>query len=356
MMKNNKFCKISLFFLSMFFLTIFLQSCENKPPVSGKVKTEEDSLFLKKNQTRFYNLYTEISNGISLSIEDFHRSYLSSVPQPIRISKNTEVKMLGTEVYFNALKKKFEETEEKVYTLRFNNLNTSDTVSYQAIKTGFSDLLNSVKSYIILADTVIQFYKTGNYKKQPSQAAILDTGIKGKYKTYSELQAGFSVSLKRVKPVKILKNPEEFDDNDKKSIAVLQNVLENVMEKSENLYDLLKKLIPHFYAVPDTALTEIRQELKSFKINFNIEKDKVFRAPFGSKTLSAKKMFEEYFSETVEEFYEQTFKFIDKLRSRNLGKDELNRDYDAVMVDYNNLINAYNNLINLINNTRINEK
>jgi hypothetical protein len=89
--------------------------------------------------------------------------------------------------------------------------------------------------------------------------------------------------------------------------------------------------------------------LDNFEAGFKEESKKVESADFTDRTKFMKYNFEDYFTKTVNDFVNETRKFLARVNTGKLNLKNFNSGYDNVMNYYNYMINAYNSSIGTLN-------
>jgi len=128
-----------------------------------------------------------------------------------------------------------------------------------------------------------------------------------------------------------------------KVVVILQNALENTIEKAESFNEKFKE------TNNNTDITSLVEELRVFEKTFELESEKVMSAEYSDMTKYMKYNYEDYFSKTVTDFVRHADKFLDKMKSRNLSSSEFKQGYNDVILYYNLMITSYNTTLVTVN-------
>ena len=181
------------------------------------------------------------------------------------------------------------------------------------------------------------------YQKQK----LLDNELRNKYDEYSKSFDTFKEVLKKYKPKRVVKNPDDISNPDEKAVAILQNTIEATIDDAEKVYD-------KFSVVDEKSdLTEFKNATSDFKKKFEIEKNKVLSAPFSDKSKYLKHSFEDYFMKMTNDFINACEEFAKKQESGKLKGNNFGYEYDNVKNRYNYMVQAFNSTIGMTNSFRI---
>ena len=332
------------FFTSVFILISILLSCSFLEKKFSELK--EDSTNEKSTETTslqdilFYNKYLEISRNISSAVENIQKGYLSIVPDPKKVNRNSFIMMIGPEIQLGFL-----ETTLKNYKRAFyddgelSKLEADNSSMKKDLEESFERLVPAVEDYMKTARRVVSFYKNNEYKNNLSKAVQHDKEIKQKYEEYEFLLDVYTEMLNKYKPQIVIRDPDDYSDPDDKVVVIIQNALEKTSDKAESFHEMFKEIRKDSDAAP------LIEELSEFEKTFKTEQDKVMSAEYSEITKYMKYSFEDYFSKTVKDFITQADKFLDSMKGRKLNDVEFQVGYDNVILYYNLMVTAYNSTL-----------
>jgi hypothetical protein len=180
-----------------------------------------------------------------------------------------------------------------------------------------------------------------------AKAKTLDDELRNKYDDYSKSFDSFRDALKKYKPKRVVKNPNDISNPDEKAVAILQNMLEATIDEAEPLYESFSGIDASSDISKFKSLTEV------FKKNFAAGKEKVFAAPFTDKSKYLKHSFEDYFLKMAGDFVTACDDFIKKSENGKLKGNTFSNEYDNVKNRYNYMVQAYNSTIGITNSFRV---
>ena len=332
------------FFVSVFILLSVLLSCSFLEKMFSELKEESpDEKTVETTSLQdiiFYNKYLEISRNISSAVDNIQNGYLSIVPDPKKINRNSFIMMIGPEIQLGFL-----ETTLKNYKRSFyddgelSRLEADNSNMEHDLEESFDRLIPSVEDYMKTARKVVSFYKNNEYKNNLSKAVQYDKEIKQKYEEYEFLLDVYTETLNKYKPQIVIRDPDDYSDPDEKVVVIIQNALETTSEKGESIHEMLKEINK------DSDVTNIIEELSEFEKSFKVEQDKVMSAEYSEITKYMKYNFEDYYSKTVKDFISNARKFLDSMKDRKLNDVEFKVGYDNVILYYNLMVTAYNSTL-----------
>jgi hypothetical protein len=292
----------------------------------------------------FYNKYIEVVNKVSETVEQFHKAYLSEVPEPKTIDKNSMIFVISTEVYAGNMERLYKDYKRSLYDNgELAKLQADNTTMKNEVEENFRDVLDALEKYFTLAKEVIEYYKNKDYEQNAPLGVTYDNRMKDEYNKYKDAFDKLNASLKKYKPIKTMLDPDKISDPDKKAVAVLMNTYENTLDGAESFYG-------KFQSVDiNSDVTEISKALDEFEKKFNEDKSKVESTGFTEQTKYMKYNFEDYFSKSVKNFVDKTRRFINDKKTKKMDQEEFNRGYDNVITYYNYMINSYNSSIGVLN-------
>lgn len=300
------------------------------------------------NDVEFYNKYIDVLNTISPTVDNYQKTYYQSVPEPSKLSKNSFVTISFTSIYINQIEDNLKKYKRSYFDGgELSKLNTSNETMKDEIEKAFKSFIISIESYKESAVRINEYYKDNNFKNDLAKAKTLDNEIRNKYDEYSKSFDEFRDALKKYKPKRVTKNPDNISNPDEKAVAILQNMLEATIDEAEPLYE-------SFSVIEENSdLTKFKSLTEEFKKNFGAGKEKVFSAPFTDKSKYLKHSFEDYFLKMTSDFITACEDFIKKSEGGKLKGNAYNYEYDNVKNRYNYMVQAYNSTIGITNTFRV---
>ena len=171
--------------------------------------------------------------------------------------------------------------------------------------------------------------------------------MKDGYKEYETVYNKFKEALKKFKPQREKKNPDDYTNKDEKAVVIVQNALENTVDQAETIYNLLEG------TTRNSEVGNLEAENEKFRRRFEEETKKIQSTEFSDKTKYIKYSFEDYFTKMTEKFMDETDKFIKEMKKGKMSERDFGLSYDNVVRNYNYMINAYNTSINSINTFKV---
>lgn len=336
------------FFVSVFILLSVLLSCSFLEKMFSELK--EESPYEKTDETTslhdiiFYNKYFEVSRNISSTVDNIQNGYLSIVPDPKNVNRNSFIMMIGPEIQLGFL-----ETTLKNYKRAFyddgelSKLEADNSSMEHDLEDSFERLIPAVEDYMKTARKVVNYYKDNKYKNDLSKAVQYDKEIKQKYEEYEFLLDVYTEMLIKYKPEIVIRDPDDYTDPDEKVIVIIQNALERTSDKAESFHEMFREINK------DSDVAPVIKELSEFEKTFKVEQEKVISAEYSEVTKYIKYSFEDYFSKTVKDFINHTEKFLDSMKGGKLTDLEFKTGYDIVILYYNLMVTAYNSTLITIN-------
>jgi hypothetical protein len=305
---------------------------------------QETSSGATQNDIQYYNKYIDVLNKISEAVERFHKAYLSDVPDPKTIKKESMIFVISSDVYEMQM-----ESELKNYNRSlFDNgelakLNADNKQMKQEIEADFKEVLTALGDYEKLSREVVNYYKNKGYQKDLSLADGYDEKMKNEYDRYKAAYDKFNATVKKYKPKMTRQDPDKIHDPGKKSVAVLMNAYENTLDGAEAFYDKFQLLNK------DSSTTELSSMIDSIETKFKEDTKKVESTEFTDQTKFMKYNFQDYFTKTVNDFISESRKFFENMNKKKMDEKSFNAGYDNVINYYNYMINAYNSSIGTVN-------
>ena len=346
--------KISIILFNLFFL---FTSCSIINKVKEKLKSDkpaeqETTTSGEKEKTKsgsesdlnFYNEYIDVLNKISQPVEDMQKDYLNEVPDPKNLKKNSMIFAISSSIQVSSLESVIKEHKRSYYDNgELAKLTCDNAEMKKEIEEDFKSALTSMENYLSTAKKVIAYYQDKEYQTNTSSAAGYDDEMKSSYKECKESIDRLGDALKKYKPKKVVRNPDDYPNPDDKAVAVLLNTYENSLEKAEDFYDKFEK----FKQGDDTQ--PIQEAINALDNSFQQDTKTVESTPFTDKTKYMKYSFEDYFTKTVNDFLKESRKFIDNNKNSKMNEKKFNEGYNDVVRYYNYMIDSYNSLIGTVN-------
>jgi len=353
-MKILKFTTLSIIILA------FLTSCslvdrikeklaskktDNKE--STKEETTEKTKSGGENDLKFYNAYIDVVNKISAAAEDLQKDYISEVPEPKSLRKSSFVMVVSANIQLSNVESIIKQYKRSYYDNGdLAKLTADNDEMKKEIEGDFKATLSSLENYFTVAQKVIGYYNNKDFEKDVSLASGYDDDMKTAYNKYKDDFNKLNSDLKKYRPKRNQRNPDDYSNPDEKAVAVLLNTYENTLEKAEDFYDLFEK----FKKGDD--IQPLNSAVDALDAGFQSDKNKVESAPFTDKTKYMKYSFEDYFTKTVTEFVSQWKKFSGSVSGKT-DERKFNDGYNDVVRYYNYMIDAYNSSINTANSFRV---
>lgn len=344
--------------LVILFVTIgFLIGCSKITKIFEEVKNESNTSKggegsfgdePSANDVEFYNKYIEVLNTLSPGVDDFQKTYYQTVPDPSKLSKSSFVSVGITVIYLNSMESNLKKYKRSYFEGGdLSKLNTTNENMKTEIETAFKNFITVIESYREIGLRINEYYKDNNYKDDLSKAKVLDIELRNKYDEYSKSFDGFKDVLKKYKPKRVVKNPDDISNPDEKAVAILQNAIEATIDEAENVYN-------KFSGVDEKSdLSEFKTATSEFKRKFEIDKGKVLSAPFSDKSKYLKHSFEDYFMKMTNDFINACEEFAKKQESGKLSGNKFGYEYDNVKNRYNYMVQAFNSTIGMTNSFRV---
>ena len=346
------------FFISLFIIFFLVLSCSLTDKLKEKLsgsndngetneKTKEDTKEVTSgDDIAFYNKYIAVSNKIQAAGDKVQKNYFSDIPEPSSVSKSSFILAVGFSLAVDELERVNKEYKRSYYDGgELSKLNAAGEMK-QEIESNLEKLLTAMEDYHSVARKTADFYKSGDYKKNPSNAAGYDADMKAAYEKYKTAFDRFSDSVRKYKPKRVDRDPNSISNPDERSVAVLMNSYENTLDAAEEFYN-------EFSGIEFKGnLTRANEKFGEFKTKFADEKNSVLSAEFSDKTKYMKYSYEDYFVKMSNMFIDAGNKFFDDAPNAKNERD-FNSAYDKVVNNYNYMITAYNTNINIVNSFKV---
>jgi hypothetical protein len=315
-----------------------------KEEIKSENVKEETVGKTSKNDLQYYNKYIEVLNKISETVEQFHKAYISDVPDPKTLKKESMVFAIASDVYADNIERLVKEYNRSLFDNgELAKLKPDNDSMRLEIESNFKDVLITLEDYYKLAREVINYYKNKGYQKDLALAGGYDQKMTNEYERYKEAFDKFNASVKKYKPPRKSRDPDKIFDPDEKSVAVLMNTYENTLDGAEAFYEQLQVIDK------DSDVSELSNMLDTFETKFTEDTRKVESTTFTDRTKYMKYNFEDYFTKTVNDFVTETRKFFEAINKKKMDSKSFNNGYDNVIRYYNYMIGAYNSSIGSLN-------
>jgi hypothetical protein len=297
-----------------------------------------------QNDLQFYNKYIEVLNKVSESVERFRKSYVSDVPDPKTVKKESMIFVIASDVYLGQIEQLLKSYQRSLFDNgELAKLKPDNDSMKREIESSFKNLLGALDSYQNLAREVINYYKNKGYQKDAALADGYDTRLSDEYDKYKEAFDNFNSTVKKFKPQRTRRDPDKISDPGERSVTILMNAYENTVDAADSFYNKFQSI------ENDSSTAELSTLLDNFEARFKDETQKVESTDFTDRTKFMKYNFEDYFTKTVNDFVTETRKFLDRVNTKKLDAKNFNTGYDNVMNYYNYMINSYNSSIGTLN-------
>ena len=309
--------------------------------------TKEKTKSGNENDLKFYNTYIDVVNKISSAAEDLQKDYISEVPEPKSLRKSSFVMVVSANIQLGNVESLIKQYKRSFYDNGDLAKLTADNQDMKKeIEEDFKATLSSLESYFTTAQKVIGYYNDKDYEKDISPASGYDDEMKAAYNKYKDAFDKLNNDLKKYRPKRNVRNPEDYSNPDEKAVAVLLNTYENSLEKAEDFYDMFEKFKKGDDVQP------LNQSVDALEKSFQSDKNTVESTPFSDKTKYMKYNFEDYFSKTVNDFVTQWRKFAGELNGK-MDERKFSDRYNDIVRYYNYMIDSYNSSINTANSFQV---
>jgi len=352
-MKNFKFITalLTLFVLvtsCSYFKSTTTKNNEDSHKIEGEQTKEKVLEKTSQADLSFYNKYIEVSNKISETADEVNKNFLTTVPDPSTLSKGSFILVVGLDIYVNNLERLIKDYRRSYYEGgELSKLVIDNEAMKTEIETSFRELLKSLEKYYSVAGRVTKFYKDKEYKDDLSKAAGFDKEMKDAYKDYDSLYARFKETVKKYKPQKNRKNPDDYTNKDEKAVVIVQNALENTMDMAENFYSKFESVNKN------SNVDGLQADIEEFQRKFEAETNKIQSTEFSDKSKYIKFSFEDYFTKMTKGFIDEVNKFNKEMKKGKQNERDFGLSYDNVVRSYNYMINAYNSSITTVNSFKV---
>jgi len=289
----------------------------------------------------FYNKYIETSNKLVDVGSGLNNSYLENIPAPKSVRKGMILVTVAFDFKVSDAENLAKQLRRSFYDGGELSKLTASTEMKNNVEDSFKTVLDMLESYSKTARQVSDYYHDKQYETDPGKAAGFDEDMKDGYKKFDEADDNFMTILRKYEPKSKRRDVSTISDPDQKSMAVLMNAYEAILEKAQDFYSKFKK-------IDRTAdLSGLQKDMDDLEAAFNKESGNVESTSFTDKTKSLKYNFEDYFSKSMNDFIKHSRKFLSG--GSNMKEAEFTKGYNDVVEYYNYMINAYNSSMQTLN-------
>ncbi len=342
----------SKFILALFICVAFILGCSMLNKLKEELGEKEPEKETLKEVTtgdegsymdlEYYNKYIAESNDLSEALENVQNAYISNVPEPKSIKKGSMILVVMADTYLNFLDTELKDQDRSLNDGgELSKLEASEEMK-ETIEADYRDWMTTIRSYSETAKKVFAYYKNNDYKDDLSKAEPYDKEIQDKYKKCIDSYNKLIGDLKKFKPARDERDPDDYSNPDEKAVVILENALYKVLDQSDLYITEFKKS-----DIPNAD--ELKKQQDDLQKVFDEEYSKVMDAPFTEKSKYLKYSFEDYFSKMTRQLLESSADFIKVLETGNTKDYKYKNAYDAVTRNYNYVIDAYNSSINSLN-------
>ena len=318
-------------------------SKENKTTKEATKEMTKDDV--SGDDLNFYNRYIEVMNKIQESGENVKKYYLSDVPSPGSVTKNSLIIPVSFKLSVSTLGNTSKNYSRSLLDGgELSKLKASPDMQNE-LENDLKELLPAMDQYKTVSEKVSDYYSNRDYKNDLSKVKPYDEEMKSAYDNYKKAFNKFSADLKKYKPKRKIYDPSTASDPDEASSQVMLNAYGNILDAAEAFFESFENLNFKGDMIPAETM------FKDFEKTFNESKNSVKNAEFSEKVKFMKYNFEDYFSTNVESFIKTGTAFFDtypQLKNEN----EFRIKYNDMISKYNSMINSYNSNIGTINSIR----
>lgn len=309
---------------------------------------KEKTVSGNENDLKFYNTYIDVINKISAAADDLNKDYLNEIPNPKSLRKSSFILAVSSSNQLGTIESLIKQYKRSYYDNgELAKLESDNREMKKDIENDFQSTLNSLEDYHRIAVKVIGYYQNKEYQNDLSRAVGYDEEMKGAYSKYKDAFTKFNGTVKRYKPKRVQRNPDDYSNPDEKAVAILLNTYENALDKAEAFYSKFEN-----FKKGDNA-DEILETVNDYEKAFETDKNKVLSISFSDRTKYMKYSFEDYFSKTVTDFLRESKKFLDNIKSSKMDERKFNDGYNVVIRYYNYMIDSYNSSIITLNSYKV---
>lgn len=314
----------------------------SKEKVPEKEKTKDVS---SDNDLNFYNKYIEVMNKVQESGENVYRYYITDIPAPESITKNSFILPVSLQIYSGTLGSTVKNYKRSLLDGgELSKLKASPEMQ-TTLETDLKELLPLMEEFSVVSEKVSKYYSNKDYKDDLSKVKPYDEEMKNAYDKYKTAFNKFSSDLKKFKPERKIYDPSEASDPDEASSQIMLNAYGDILDAAENFYESFENL------KYNSDMTDAKTKFYEFEMKFGESKNIILKTEFSEKVKFMKYNFEDYFTSSVEKFLDTGKNFFEKARDSKNEKT-FNKNYNDMVNAYNLMITSYNTNVGNINMTR----
>ncbi len=306
-MSNSKF-------ISILFITLFLfLSCSIVNKIKEKISTKKEGVNIKettkdvssKEDVNYYNKYIEVMNKVQDIGEHIYRNYISDIPDPKVVTRNSLIIPISFQLYAGQLAGVIKEYKRSYFDRgELSKLKGSDDMKNE-IESSFKNLLSVLDEYYPVAQKVSDYYSNGEYKNDVSKAKNYDEEMKSAYSKYKTAFHKFSDAIRKYKPKRDIRDPNSISNPDERAATLVLNSYGNILDAGEAFYDKYQDVNYK------SDVSDAKNKFDDFEKVFFENKHSVLNGEFTDKTKYLKYNFEDYFISTTEKFLDAGNKFFE---------------------------------------------
>ncbi|MDZ4713057.1 MAG: DUF3829 domain-containing protein [bacterium] len=339
------------FIFAILITVLILTGCSLVDKIKQKISSKQSEKTEQWEETTdgsssedmdFYNKYIAVLNKTQEAGENIYKDYMSSVPEPKSITKNSLIIPVSLQINVGSLERTIKEYKRSYFDGgELSKLKASDDMQ-NTVESGFKKLIVSMEDLHTISAKVSDYYSKREYENDLSKAQPYDDEIKASYKNFKSDIDMLSQSLKKYKPKRDIRDPASVSDVNERASVIMLNVYGNILDGAEEFYDAYRGI--EF----KSDLREAESSFVKFEKVFNQNKDDVQKGEFTERTKFMKYSFEDYFTKSADNFIQAGKKFFAEApQAKNDNAFRLL--YNDVINDYNRMIDSYNSSIGSIN-------
>ncbi|MBK9332062.1 MAG: DUF3829 domain-containing protein [Ignavibacteria bacterium] len=321
-------------------LTSAKEDITQKESVKESVKDDTS-----KEDMNFYNKYMEVMNKVQESGEGVYKSYMSEIPKPGSVTKNSLIIPISFKMASQTLGNTAKQYERSLLDGgELSKLKASDEMQND-VEADMKNLLPVMKEFSEVSEKVSEYYFNREYKNDMSKVIPYEQEMKNAYEKYKSAFNKLSANLKKYKPKRVIHDPESASSPDEKSSLIMLNAYGDILESAEIFFDSFVNLT--FFS----DMSEAKAKFNEFENTFGKSRNSVVSAEFSEQYKFMKYNFEDYFAPTAEKFISEGNKFFNSEGGVKSEK-EFAKGYNEMINSYNSMITSYNTNIGTINRVR----
>jgi len=338
-----------ILFVSILLLTGCSIVTKLKEKLTSSKKESVTKEAIKENTSgadmNFYNKYIEVMNKIQESGESVYKYYMSDIPAPGSITKNSLIIPVGFKLSVSTLASTAKNYNRSLLDGgELSKLKASEEMQNE-IESNLKKLLPAMEDFSVVSEKVSEYYSNKDYKNDLSLVKPYDEEMKTAYDKFKTSFDKFSSDLKKYKPKRKIYDPSTASTPDEASSQVMLNAYGDILDAAEDFFESFSGM--NYKG----DMNEADAKFKEFVKTFEESKNSIKNTEFSEKVKFMKYNFEDYFTNSVETFIKNGTEFFEKapqLKSEN----DYRVKYNDMIISYNNMINSYNTNIGLINRIR----